>query len=141
MVIHISKNGLHSLKKKGSYSDMIKVNEDNYTITIIRGDSGYVTVPLVEVTNNEQGEPVESEYVLQEGEILRFAAAKKWGATEEECFIIREIPHETQRLYFYPEDTKNQKFGEYKYDLELTNSEGFVDTVLRSTLIIAEEVY
>lgn len=120
---------------------MIKVNEDTYAITIIRGDSGYVTVPLIEVTENQEGETVETPYTLQEGEILRFAAAKKWGASEDECFIIREIPYDTMRLYFYPEDTKNQKFGTYKYDLEYTNLEGFVDTILRSELIISEEVY
>ena len=120
---------------------MIKVNEDNYAITIIRGDSGYVTVPLVEVTEDEQGEAIETPYTLQEGEKLRFAAAKKWGATEDECFIIRDIPGDTMRLYFYPEDTKSQKFGTYKYDLEYTNLDGFVDTILRGELHIAEEVY
>lgn len=120
---------------------MIKVDESTYTITIIRGDSGFVTVPLVEVTTDEHGQEVETPYELQDSDILRFAAAKKYGATEDECFIIREINHDTQRLYFYPEDTKDQKFGEYKYDLELTNSEGFVDTILKGTLIIAEEVY
>lgn len=120
---------------------MIKVNEDTYTITIIRGDSGFVTVPLVEVTEDGSGEKVETPYTLQEGEKLRFAAAKKWGATEDECFIIRDIPAETMRLYFYPEDTKSQKFGTYKYDLEYTNLDGFVDTILRSEFIISEEVY
>ena len=45
------------------------------------------------------------------------------------------------KLYFYPEDTKPQKFGTYKYDLEFTNSEGFVDTILKSELVISEEVF
>lgn len=120
---------------------MIKVDEDTYTITIIRGDSGYVTVPLVEVTEDEDGEKIETPYTLKEGEKLRFAASKKWGSTEDECFIIRDIPYDTGRLYFYPEDTKDQKFGKYKYDLEYTNLEGFVDTILRSEFIISEEVY
>lgn len=120
---------------------MIKVDEDN-TITIIRGDSGYVKVPLVEVKIDEDtGEEIETPYELKEGEVLRFAAAKKFGATEEECFIIREIPHDTMRLYFEPEDTKSQKFGSYKYDLEFTNEDGFVDTILRGALVISEEVY
>lgn len=47
---------------------MIKVNEDNYAITIVRGDSGYVTVPLVEVTEDEQGEAIETPYTLREGD-------------------------------------------------------------------------
>lgn len=119
---------------------MIKV-EDN-TITIIRGDSGFVTIPLVEVKKDEDtGEEIETPYTLKDGEVLRFAAAKKFGATEDECFIIREIPHDTMRLYFEPEDTKSQKFGSYKYDLEYTNADGFVDTILKGTFIIAEEVY
>lgn len=120
---------------------MISV-DDNNTITIIRGDSGYVVVPMFEVTEDEHGEIVETPYILKPDETLRFAAAKKWGAGEDECFIIREIPHDTMRLYFYPEDTKNQKFGkDYKYDLEFTNSEGFVDTILRGSMIISEEVF
>lgn len=120
---------------------MIKVDELTNAITIIRGDSGYVTVPLVEITTDESGEEVETPYTLKEGESLRFAAAKKWGAAEDECIIIRAIEGPEMKLYFYPEDTKQQKFGTYKYDLEFTNAEGFVDTILKSELIIAEEVY
>jgi hypothetical protein len=120
---------------------MIKVDENTYAITIIRGDSGYVTVPLVEVTEDEHGQKVETPYTMQEGETLRFAAAKKWGALEDECFIIRQISPTDMKLYFYPEDTKSQKFGEYKYDLEFVNSDGYVDTILKSALIISEEVF
>ena len=120
---------------------MISVDDDN-TITIIRGDSGYVTVPLVEVTIDEHGQKIETPYVLQEGEKLRFAAAKKWGAGEDECFIIRQINPPEMKLYFYPEDTKSQKFGkDYKYDLEFTNVDGYVDTILRGTMVISEEVF
>ena len=121
---------------------MIKVDEETNVITIVRGDSGYVTVPLVEVTEDEHGQKVETPYDMKPGETLRFAAAKKWGAGEDECFIIRQIEAPEMKLYFYPEDTKDQKFGkDYKYDLEFTNLEGFVDTILRSTLVISEEVY
>lgn len=121
---------------------MIKVDEETNAITIVRGDSGYVTVPLFEVTEDEHGQKVETPYALKSGEKLRFAASKKWGATEDECFIIREINAPDMKLYFYPEDTKGQKFGkDYKYDLEFTNEEGYVDTILRSTFIISEEVF
>lgn len=115
---------------------MIKVDNDTGTITIIRGDSGFVTVPLIEIVDGE-----EVPYEPKPGETLRFAAAKKYGATEDECFIIRDIPLSTSKLYFYPEDTKNQKFGTYKYDLEFTDIDGFVDTILKGDFIIAEEVY
>ena len=120
---------------------MIKVDELTNAITIIRGDSGYVTVPLVEVTTDEHGEVIETPYELKPGETLRFAAAKKWGAGEDDCFIIRQIEAPDMKLYFYPEDTKSQKFGTYKYDLEFTNEEGYIDTILRSELIISEEVF
>lgn len=122
---------------------MIQVDDD-YTITIVRGDSGYVNVPLIEVTIDEHGERTETEYQPQTGDSLRFAASKKYGATEEECFIIRDIPLDTKRLYFNPEDTKDQKFGEYKYDLELTRSNDnftYVDTILKGKFVISEEVY
>lgn len=114
---------------------MIAVDDD-YNITIIRGDSGYVMVPLIEIIDDE-----EVPYEPKEGETLRFAASKKYGATEEECFIIRDIPLTTNRLFFYPEDTKPMKFGTYKYDIEFTDSGGFVNTLVRANLIISEEVY
>lgn len=120
---------------------MIQVDEETNVITIVRGDSGYVTVPLVEVTEDEHGQKVETPYDMKSGETLRFAAAKKWGATEDECFIIREINAPDMKLYFHPEDTKSQKFGTYKYDLEFTNEEGYIDTILRSEFIISEEVF
>ena len=120
---------------------MIQVDDKN-TITIVRGDSGYVTVPLVEVTEDEHGQIIETPYDMKPGEKLRFAAAKKWGAGEDECFIIREIEAPEMKLYFYPEDTKGQKFGkDYKYDLEFTNKDGYVDTILRASFVISEEVF
>lgn len=120
---------------------MISVDSE-YNITIIRGDSGYVMVPMFEVTIDEEtGEEVETPYVLKNGETLRFAAAKKYGASQEDCFIIRDVEHGTMQLYFYPEDTKPLKFGTYKYDLEFTNEKGFVDTILKANFIVAEEVY
>ena len=114
---------------------MISV-DDNYNITIIRGDSGYLKVPLVEVVGDE-----EVPYTPHEGETLRFAMAKKWGASEDECAVIRDIDIHDLKLYFYPEDTKQLKFGEYKYDLEYTNLDGYVDTILRALVIVSEEVY
>ncbi len=114
---------------------MIKVDE-NGTITIIRGDSGFVTVPLIEIIDGE-----EVPYEPKPGDKLRFAASSKWGANKDECFIIREIPLTTNRLYFYPEDTKPMKFGTYKFDIEFTDSNGFVNTLIRGSLIIEKEVY
>lgn len=114
---------------------MISV-DSNYNITIIRGDSGYVTVPLVEVIDGE-----ETPYTPKEGETLRFAMASKYGASEDECIIIRQIDTQDLKLYFYPEDTKSLKFGKYKYDLEYTTADGFVDTILKGIVTVAEEVY
>lgn len=110
--------------------------DDNYNITIVRGDSGYVKLSLVEIDGEE-----EVPYIPKEGETLRFAMAKKYGATEEDCLILRPIDVSTLKLYFHPEDTKNLKFGDYKYDLEFTNEDGFVDTILKATFRIDEEVY
>lgn len=121
---------------------MIEVDEKTGAITIVRGDSGYVTVPLFEIVEDaETGEKVEQPYTLQPGDTLRFAAAKRYGSTEDECIIIREIEAPEMKLEFYPEDTKNLKFGEYKYDLELTTADGYVDTILMSTFKVSEEVY
>ena len=111
---------------------MIKIDSDN-NIWLTRGDTGLFTISLTD----KQGEP----YVPAEGSSLRFALAKKHGADDDDVLVRRQIPIETMQLEILPEDTKSLKFSEYKYDIELTDENARVSTVVLAAFHVTEEVY
>ncbi len=101
------------------------------TITLTRGDSFAADVGIFQ----PNGEP----YTLSPGDSVRFAM--KQSIKDKECLILKEIPIQTMRLVLEPEDTKHLPFGSYIYDIQLTKSNGEVDTfITKSTLTITEEV-
>ena len=111
--------------------------DSDYNISLVRGDTAYFDVPLVEV--DDEGH--ETPYTPREGEVLRFALSDKFGANRSEVFIYKDIPIDTLVLKIEPEDTKPLKFGKYKYDIEFTDIFGNVTTVLEATFTVAKEVY
>ena len=111
--------------------------DSDYNISLVRGDTAYFDVPLVEV--DDEGH--ETPYTPREGEILRFAMSTKFGSSREEVLILREIPIDTLVLKIFPEDTKPLAFGKYKYDIEFTDIMGNVTTVLEANFTVAKEVY
>lgn len=109
---------------------MYKVNE-NGSIEMIRGDSAEFDIQVM--TEDIDGEPVE--YVLQEGDILTFTVKK--STKSEETLIQKTGPH----ILILPEDTQELSYKTYKYDVQLTMADGFVDTIIPPTdFIIKEEV-
>lgn len=111
--------------------------DDNYNITLVRGDSASFDVPLVSV--DDEGH--ETPYTPQQGETLRFALSDKYGVSREGVFILKEIPIGTMVLKLEPEDTKPLRFAKYHYDIEFTDILGNVTTVLEADFIVAKEVY
>ena len=111
--------------------------DDNYNITLVRGDSASFDVPLVSVDDEGQETP----YTPQAGEKLRFALSDKYGASRGEVLILKDIPIESMVLKINPEDTKPLKFKKYYYDIEFTDILGDVTTVLEADFTIAKEVY
>ena len=108
--------------------------DSRYNITITRGDTGLFTISLVD----ESGE----EYIPAEGSKLRFAMSKKYGSTESELLIEKEIPIDTMQLEIEPSDTKALPFGSnYVYDIELTDEYDRVSTVVMAKMTISKEVY
>ena len=110
------------------------------TIYITRGDSGYAEVTM----KNKDKTP----YVPQEGDAIRFAlktARMKPGNTDfadQKPLVIKPIPNTTMLLEFFPNDTKKLSFGTYKYDIEITKADGYVDTFIENAdFIITPEVY
>lgn len=108
------------------YTDL----ENNIFIT--RGDTGAFHVTLTD-RNGEQ-------YMPSEGELLRFAMAKRYDAGKD-ILIDKEFPAEELMIYLNPQDTKNLKFGEHVYDVELKDENGdYVETVISARMIIMKEV-
>lgn len=107
---------------------MLKVS--NTTIHLTRGDTARIQITLSECDG--------AAYEPSEGDSIRFAATPEWG--ELPC-IEKAIPTDTLLLELSPADTKQLEFGEYWYDIELTRSNGDVDTFIdRAKLVIREEV-
>lgn len=101
-------------------------------ITLTRGDTLYIKVNIF-----RNGEP----YIPQEGEIIRFAMKRSYKDPDENVIILKIIPNDTMVLKIEPNDTKQLPFGKtYVYDIELTDTNGDVDTFIKGTFTIGEEV-
>lgn len=114
------------------------VNDKN-EVQLTRGD----TLQL-QVTIRQDG----AEYTPQEGDVVRFALkheklnAKRTDYKDVEPCVVKDIPIATMILELKPEDTKDLEFGNYVYDLEITFSDGVVDTFIPSTRFkLTEEVH
>ena len=104
------------------------------TITLTRGDTFKAQISLTDAEGNP--------YVPQEGDSIRFAVKKDYKDPDRKVLIVKEVPLDTMILTLDPEDTKEMDFGEYVYDIQLTNSAGEVDTFIdKSIFILTEEVY
>lgn len=101
------------------------------TISLTRGDSLRVNLRLM-----KDGE----EYIPVTGDVIRFALKKK--VTDAEPLIVKEIPIDTMVLAIEPEDTKPLAFGIYRYDMEITTANGYVDTFIGpADFNVKEEVH
>ena len=104
------------------------------TIDLTRGDSFW---SLITMTRKRDGTP----YIPEEGDSLRFvvkhnamdAGRKKYLNVKP--LIEKAIPTDTLILYLNPTDTKGLSFGQYVYDIELTFSDGNVDTFINNAIL------
>lgn len=119
---------MHSVVKR-----IEKVNgeiKEYWDITLTRGDSLFLQLSLT-----RQDEP----YIPVVGDSIRFAMKAKY--TDEEPVLVKQIPIDTLLLEFEPEDTKPLKMKKtFVYDLELTDTNGYVDTFIEGTFTVGEEV-
>lgn len=100
-------------------------------IMLTRGDTLKAHVSMIK----QDG----SEYVPQEGDSIRFAMKKSYS--DSSVLVEKTIPNDTLLLHLEPNDTKLLEFGSYVYDIELTYSNGDVDTFIdRSVFELTEEV-
>ena len=98
-------------------------------ITLTRGDSFYCQITM------KEGEQT---YTPGEGDVVRFALKKSYS--DMATLIKKELDNSTLLLYIAPDDTKEMAYGEYVYDIELTKSNGDVDTFIKGRFRLTEEV-
>lgn len=108
---------------------MFTVNNNDISLT--RGDTLFLTVDLTDSEGDK--------YVPREGDTLRLAMKKRVSSTE--LVMLKDIPVDTLTFEIEPSDTKELAYGSYVYDIELTDAEGHVTTVIMGKFKVTEEVY
>lgn len=99
---------------------------DGNTIHLTRGDSA---VLLLKIRKND-----DTEYELQAGDSVLFTV--KNSVYDTAVIIQKKLIDGAIKLN--PSDTKNLQYGTYYYDVELTQSDGFVATVIGPQKLIIE---
>lgn len=108
----------------------VEIKRTNIIMT--RGDTLRTKVTILD----SQGK----EYIPVDGDKIRFALKKNYN--DPEPLIIKDIPYDTCVLCLDPEDTKIlEQPMEYVYDIQITLTDGTVDTFIsKARLKITEEV-
>jgi len=101
----------------------------NNVIKITQGDT---LVTKINITDAD-GE----EYVPVAEDSIRFAVKKEY--TDKTPLIVKAIPWDTLVLRLETEDTSLLKIGEYRYDIEITLSDGTVSTIIPWQKMIVTE--
>lgn len=95
-------------------------------IHMTRGDSALLSLSV----EREDGEP----YEIQTGDSVLFTIKK--SVYDTAIVVQKKLAGGLIRLN--PEDTKSLKYGTYYYDVELTQPNGFVATVIPPSRFIIE---
>ena len=133
-----AKDVLPFLLARGKEKNMSSSLNGN-DITMTRGDT---FVAKVKITKDGE------EYTPEPGDVVRFAVKHselnedKSDYVDKEPLILKDIPIETMLLQLDPENTKHLAFGTYVYDIEITFSDGTVDTfIAKRKFKLTEEVH
>ncbi len=111
---------------------MLSVGNNN-KITLTRGDTLTLELTLTD-SNGDQ-------YVPDEGDSLRFAISEGYeGGQYYRLKYEQDISTEDMAFTMPASETKKLEYKEYNYDIELTRSDGTVDTMISSQLKITGEV-
>ena len=86
------------------------------TIYLTRGDSAEFNINIIGVDGNP--------YELQEGDLVEFTV-------KEDVYSSEVLIHKTgTNVVIEPSDTSELRYGTYVYDVQVTLSDGTVDTVI-----------
>ncbi len=109
---------------------MFLIEKTTNNITLTRGDTAEIEVSLVD----DDG----TVYEMQPGDFLTFSMKKDLN---DKTYALKKYTDGTNIFKFVPSDTASLSFGKYKYDVQLTTSEGAVYTVIPpSVFTVGEEV-
>ena len=104
----------------------------NNKIELTRGDSMVAEVSMLD----KSGEA----YVPQEGDSVRFVLKSDWMNPGKTAYVDKRprleknISTSDLLLRLAPDDTKRLPFGKYRYDIEITFADGYVDTFINNEL-------
>lgn len=105
--------------------------DGNNNITLTRGDTLTLTVELT-----KDGET----YTPEEGDVIRFALSKGYlGEPGYEFKLDKTIPNDTLTFTLTAAETLLD-YRSYNYDIQVTHSDGCVDTFISAKLTITGEV-
>lgn len=104
-------------------------NVNGTTITLTKGDTFQATVSIY----NSDG----TAYTPVSGDVIKFAM--KHYYSDSAALITKTIDNSTMILRLDPEDTENLSAGTYVWDMQLTNSDGDVDTFIASAQFVLTE--
>lgn len=102
------------------------------SITLTRGDTLRVKI---NITLDDE------EYIPNSGDSIRFALkhptmnSKQTAYKDINPLILKTIPYDTMVLQLEPEDTKSLDFGTYVYDIQITFSDGTVNTFITEAIL------
>ena len=116
--------------------------DGNNNITLTRGDTLTLTVSLMHEVDPipPATTPTIEPYVPEAGDVIRFAVSRGYlGEPGYEFKFDKVIPHDTMTFTCTPEETALD-YRTYNYDLEITHSDGSVDTFISAKLTITGEV-
>ena len=99
----------------------------NNNISITRGDSAIFALSI----KKDDGSP----YEIAEGDTVIFTVKKSTFDTK--IITQKKVVDGVVRLN--PDDTKDLEYGTYYYDVELTQADGFVSTVISPHKFIVEQ--
>ena len=105
--------------------------DGNNNIILTRGDTLTLTVELT-----KDGEP----YTPEQGDVIRFALSKGYlGEPGYEFKLDKTIPNDTLTFTLSSTETALD-YRSYNYDIQVTHSDGCVDTFISAKLTITGEV-
>lgn len=103
-------------------------------MTMPRGDSESFTVEL-------EDEETETFIPLVTGDVVRFTVKESHLLPQHVLQkVITYFPDGVAEVEIKPEDTQHLLFGEYEYDIELTDRHGEVTTIIVSKFTLGKEV-
>ena len=78
-------------------------------------------------------------YVPEADDVIRFAMKHDYDDTS--VIVTKTIPHDTMLLHLEPSDTHTLEVDDYVYDIQITHTNGDVDTFIdRARITLTEEV-